>query len=174
MYKVFLALAILFGFISSAYASQDCYVNGYAAIFFKSGEVAGKITFTDAKFYTRTETWQDCYNFAIKKSKEVKPTYQFPMSKELLDEASVSVDEFSLDDIKGAKSDALTVFADISVYFTWEFNDGYFDDSDGQVTSYTDQYIKVPELGNLNFLPDGSIFSPPTMYLKVTFDSVKK
>ncbi len=75
---------------------------------------------TFARTTIEANSWIDCYNLAVQRA-QVKPTT-----------FSEITNEFSL------------------LYYSWEYNDGWVNDSDGVVTVYTPLVHHAPAKGNLS------------------------
>lgn len=123
---------------ASANSAERCKVQAYASIFLENGRLLKKIRITDGRFVTRQKNWQDCYKFAQ-------------------NEANTSLSylplEVSGERIEGGRQDATGY-----VYFKWTFDDGVFYDSQGMVTSYTDEFEAYPDKGDLRYFKDGTLF----------------
>ena len=121
-----------------ALSAEECEVKGYAAVFLANGSLFRNIGVSDGKFLTRTQSWEDCYKYALRKSKE------FPSVIELV--------------VRGPAVKSGSAETPGYIFFRWRFDDGIVSDSSGEVTSWTDHFEKSPAKGNLKYLENGEIF----------------
>jgi hypothetical protein len=86
---------------------------------------------TNINVSIEVSSWETCYKEAIKLSKKYK---------QMIEVEGVIDKPLRCNTTIGHWTDFM--------YVDWEFNDGYFDDSDGQVSSSTSSFDEGPRLGN--------------------------
>lgn len=121
---------------SASLAGEMCTVQGHAAILSTSGSVITTVRITEAKFKKRTKNWQDCYQMAIDKARDSKTSVLLEVTRPFLG----------------------TVTTEAPVYFSWNFDDSLVFDSNGEVTSFTEQYAETAEKGKQCYRADGSVY----------------
>lgn len=119
-------------------ASEKCKIQGHASIFLENGSIYRNIKIPNQRFITRTNSWEDCYAFALKKAKSFRSTIVLNVSGWR---------------VLGESADTLAYIS-----YDWTFNDGYVFDTSGKITKYTDKFESSPIDGDLRYFSDGTIF----------------
>lgn len=122
----------------SAQASSRCETSLNVTIFKTDGSIFSDRKISGETKTIRTKTWEDCYNYAIERSKEYRETVFLELSGRR---------------ISGGTAEALGY-----LFIEWTFDDGFFVDTDGKVTKYTDDFELSPLDSDLRYFYDGTLF----------------
>jgi len=136
MKKILIGLTLLTSMAS--FAAEDCNVKGVATVFTIDRDIFLEEN-VGVNYRKKVSTWEDCYHYAIERSK---------------------IHSADSNGTVTAHPSRVSKNAKFYLSFDWEFQDGFvwLLNTSGKITTFTDQYEKIPYEGDMRYFHDGRVF----------------